>query len=416
MINTVRGTKDIIPASISDWQFVENVFRNASKIYGYKELRTPIFEKTEVFSRSIGDDTDIVNKEMYTFTDKGGESITLRPEQTAALVRAVIQNSLDRDGANLRLFYIGPYFRYERPQKGRLRQFHQYGAESIGSPNPEADVEILLLANKIIKELGIKEYKLLINTLGTENSRKNYKTSLISFLNDNKELLSEESKMRLDTNPLRVLDSKSEKDIEVMKNAPIILDYLDEDSFNHFDTVKKLLTAEAVDFTIQPRLVRGLDYYCHTVFEFQSSALGAQDAFGGGGRYDGLFAQLGGKPNPAVGFAMGIERILLILEGLNVSHKDENECDIYVICGNPDLSAKANSIAEMLRNKNLRVITDINRRSMKSQFKESNRFKARYSIIVAEDELTRNSVILKNMLTTEQTEIEISKINELDLN
>ncbi len=415
MINTVRGTKDIIPATISDWHFVENVFRNVSQIYGYKELRTPIFEKTEVFSRSIGDDTDIVNKEMYTFTDKGGESITLRPEQTAALVRAVIQNSLDRDGANLRLYYIGPYFRYERPQKGRLRQFHQYGAESIGSPNPEADVEILLLANKIIKELGISEYNLLINTLGTENSRQNYRTALIEYLNQNKEFLSEESKQRLENNPLRVLDSKSEKDIEVINKAPVILDYLDEESSTHFETVKKLLSAEDVNFTIQPRLVRGLDYYCHTVFEFQSSALGAQDSFGGGGRYDGLFAQLGGKANPAVGFAMGVERILLILEALNISKKSDSECDIYVVCANQNLSAKANSIAELFRNKNLRVITDINRRSMKSQFKEANKFNAKYSVIVAEEELNRNTVLLKNMITSEQTEIELSKIHELEL-
>ncbi len=415
MINTVRGTKDIIPAMVSDWHFVESVFRNTSKLYAYQELRTPIFEKTEVFSRSIGDDTDIVNKEMYTFKDKGDESITLRPEQTAALVRAVIQNGLDRESSNLRLYYIGPYFRYERPQKGRLRQFHQYGAESIGSPNPEADVEILLLANKVIKELGISDYKLLINTLGTENSRQNYKNALIEYLNQNKESLSEESQSRLQTNPLRVLDSKSEKDISIIEKAPVILDYLDEESANHFNTVTKLLDAVGVKYVIQPKLVRGLDYYCHTVFEFQSSVLGAQDSFGGGGRYDGLFAQLGGKPNPAVGFAMGIERILLILEAMKITHKEESECDVYVVCGNKELSIYANQIAEIFRNKGARVISDINRRSMKAQFKEANRLNARYSVIIADEEVSRNSVIVKNMASSEQQEIEISKLEEFEI-
>ena len=415
MINTVRGTKDIIPAQVSDWHFVENIFRNVSALYSYKELRTPIFEKTEVFSRSIGDDTDIVNKEMYTFKDKGDESITLRPEQTAALVRAVIQNGLDRESANLRLYYIGPYFRYERPQKGRLRQFHQYGAESIGSQNPEADVEILLLANKVIKELGINDYKLLINTLGTENSRQNYKNALIAYLNQNKELLSAESQSRLENNPLRVLDSKSEKDIAIIENAPIILDYLDEESANHFNTVTKLLDSADVKYIIQPRLVRGLDYYCHTVFEFQSSVLGAQDSFGGGGRYDGLFTQLGGKPNPAVGFAMGVERILLILEALQISNKNERDCDIFVVCSNTNLMNYANKVAEIFRNKGQRVVSDINRRSMKAQFKEANRQNAKYSIIIAEEEIKRNAVVIKNMSNSEQVEIEIDKLADFEL-
>ncbi|ROL61969.1 histidine--tRNA ligase, partial [Bacteroidetes/Chlorobi group bacterium ChocPot_Mid] len=266
MIQSVRGTKDLLPDTIGNWHFIEKIFSEVSARYNYRELRTPIFEKTEVFSRSIGEQTDIVGKEMYTFADKSGESITLRPEGTAALVRAVIQSSLLSTSPLLRLWYLGPFFRHERPQKGRMRQFHQYGAECIGSETPESDVEIILLANDIIRSAGITDYKLMLNTLGTDQSRIKYKKALLDYLLSFKDKLSDDSRNRIEYNPLRILDSKAPNDIELLANAPVILDYLDSQSSEHFEKVKELLSSSGIDITIQPQLVRGLDYYCHTVF------------------------------------------------------------------------------------------------------------------------------------------------------
>jgi histidyl-tRNA synthetase len=414
MIQSVRGTKDILPGEIEKWQFLEKKIREVTKKYSYNEIRTPIFEKTEVFSRSIGENTDIVNKEMYTFTDKGNESLTLRPEQTAALVRSVIQNNLTHEVSTLRLWYFGPFFRYERPQKGRLRQFHQFGAECIASPNPEADVEIILLADYLIKNLGIENYEIQINSLGNEASRMVYKDELIKYLQTHKDELSFDSKNRLESNPLRILDSKDEGDIKIIENSPNILEYLDDESRLHFDKVIELLKITGVKYNLQPRLVRGLDYYCHTVFEFKSSYLGAQDAFGGGGRYDGLFSQLGGKSTPAVGFAMGIERLLLILESINALKNINNNCDVYVVCGNEKIYNSAIVITEKLRHLGYNVATDIQRRSFKAQMREAGKLNAKFCVIIGEDEDLRNSVTIKNMHTGEQAEIKkelLSTIN-----
>ena len=405
MIQSVRGTKDLLPGDIEKWQFLEKAIRDVTRKYGYREIRTPIFEKTEVFSRSIGENTDIVNKEMYTFVDKGGESITLRPEKTAALVRSVIQNNLTNDIATLRLWYFGPFFRYERPQKGRLRQFHQFGAECIASANAEADAEIILLAHHLIKSIGIIDYTLQINSLGNEQSRANYREELVKYLNIHKESLSPESQSRLESNPLRVLDSKDEQDRKVVESAPVIIDYLDDESTIHFEKVRNLLDKTGVKYQIEPRLVRGLDYYCHTVFEFRSSALGAQDAFGGGGRYDGLFEQLGGKPTPAVGFAMGVERLILILDAINAFKNVTNECDIYVICTSDTLFDSALVIAEQLRGYSYNVFIDLQRRSFKAQMREADKLSAKYCVIIGEDENSRNAVKIKNMSTGEQAEI-----------
>ncbi|MBX3045032.1 MAG: histidine--tRNA ligase [Candidatus Kapabacteria bacterium] len=405
MIQSVRGTKDLLPGEIEKWQQLENVIRDVTKRYGYREIRTPIFEKTEVFSRSIGENTDIVNKEMYTFTDKGDESITLRPEKTAALVRSVIQNNLTHDISSLRLWYFGPFFRYERPQKGRLRQFHQFGAECIGSPNAEADAEIILLANQLINNLGIKDYTLQLNSLGNEKSRADYRQELVNYLSSHKDELSHESQTRLETNPLRVLDSKEEKDKLIITDAPVIIDFLDDESKKHFDKVRNLLNITGVKYHLEPRLVRGLDYYCHTVFEFRSSALGAQDAFGGGGRYDGLFEQLGGKPTPAVGFAMGIERLILILEALGIMQEATGDCDIYLICTSDSIYDNALTIAEQLRASGYKVYSDLQRRSFKAQMREADKLSAKYCVIIGEDEISKNSVKIKNMSTGEQADI-----------
>jgi histidyl-tRNA synthetase len=405
MIQAIRGTKDILPNQMNYWHFLENAFRTVSKLYGYKELRTPIFEKTEVFSRSIGEATDIVNKEMYTFIDKGGESVTLRPEMTAALVRSVIQNSLAYDVSTLRLWYFGPFFRYERPQKGRLRQFHQFGAECISSPYPESDAEVIMLANYLIKNIGIDDYILEINSLGNASSREVYKIALVKYLIEHQDSLSEDSKIRLESNPLRVLDSKDDRDRKIIENTPVIIDYLDAESREHFNKVKLLIEHAGINYVIQPQLVRGLDYYSHTVFEFRSNALGAQDAFGGGGRYDGLFPQLGGKKTPAVGFAMGVERLILILETLKKLKDSESDCDIFVLCSGEQNLNFSNKIAEHLRLRGLNTLVDLQRRSFKAQMRESDKLSAKYCIIIGDDEVLKNSVTVKNLKNSEQIEL-----------
>lgn len=410
MIQSVKGTKDLLPESIYQWQFIEDVFRKVSSQFGYEELRTPIFEKTEVFCRSIGEATDIVNKEMYTFIDKGGESITLRPEMTAALVRSLIQSGLYTQQSQLRLWYTGPFFRYERPQKGRLRQFHQYGAECIGSPFPEADAEVISLAANLFKVAGITNYTLNLNTLGNDSSRAVYRNSLVEFLNKHRADLSKDSQTRLDANPLRVLDSKDPQDAAIITDAPMLADFLDSESVQHFDSVKKYLEEFGIDYVISPRLVRGLDYYCHTVFEFTSNALGAQDAFGGGGRYNSLFEQLGAKPTPAVGFALGVERMLLILEQLKSIPENANYPEIFVIAANNDFLTYSLKVASILRNAGNRVAVDLLRRSMKAQMREANRLNVKYTVIIGENEYQNNTVLIKNMQNSEQIEIKVDEI------
>ncbi len=415
MIQSVRGTKDLLPDSIGYWHFIENIFSVVSDKYNYQEIRTPMFEKTEVFSRSIGEATDIVNKEMYTFLDKSGESLTLRPEGTASLVRAVIQSSLIQSSPLLRLWYFGPFFRHERPQKGRMRQFHQYGAECIGSNTPESDVEIILLSNDIIRSSGIEDYTLLLNTLGTNETRIRFKQELTDYLFSYKDKLSEDSRNRFENNPLRILDSKAQIDIDLLKDAPIILDYLDSESSEHFEKVKELLSNTSIEVNINPQLVRGLDYYCHTVFEFQSSALGAQDSLGGGGRYDGLFEQLGFKQKvPAIGFAMGVERLLLILEQTNKLPKTDNYPDVYLILTEPSLSKKMLEIAGIIRNRGFKVSYDLMNRSVKAQLREANKMNCKYTIILGEDELKLGKVLVKNMRNSEQIEVDVSKIADFN--
>ncbi len=413
MIQNVRGTKDLFFNDIEKWHFLEEKIKKVTSLFGYSELRTPIFEKTEVFLRSIGENTDIVNKEMYTFLDKGGESITLRPEMTASLVRSVIQNNLTQEYSALRLWYLGPFFRYERPQKGRLRQFHQFGVECISSPHPESDVEIIQLAYQLIKEIGIDEFIFEINSLGNESSRKTYIETLEIFLNENKDKLSNESQNRLSTNILRVLDSKDERDKAVVSNAPNILNYLDDQSKYHFDIVLKLLDNLKIPYRLEPKLVRGLDYYSHTVFEFRSTALGSQDAFGGGGRYNSLFEQLGGKPTPAVGFAMGVERLILISEQLNKFPKLNNNCDIYVVHSGESTLEYANNISKILREKNYMVLMDLQRRSFKAQFREADKSNAKYCIIIGENEVNNNKITIKNLKSGEQAEIASNLLNTI---
>lgn len=413
MIRSPRGTKDILPDEINDWQNIEDVFRRITKLFGYKEIRTPIFESTDVFSRSIGESSDIVNKEMYTFEDRGGNLITLRPEMTAALVRACIQNSLANRGSLEKLWYFGPFFRYERPQKGRFRQFHQFGAECLSASTPESDAEVVNLGISIIKELGINDYTLLINTLGSNESRQVYREQLTTYLKKYESDLSEDSQRRLTTNPLRILDSKSEKDQEIISDAPTLGESLDDESKGRFDKVLEILTELDISFSISDKLVRGLDYYSHTVFEFQSNELGAQDSFGGGGRYDGLFEQLGGKHTPSVGFAFGVERLLLILESIGKSQESDNPYDIYIITGDKKYSGFSFKVANILRSKNLKVYVDLMDKSFKSQFKESNKLNCKYTLIIAENEIKNNMFALKNMKTGEQEEYSLEALSDI---
>lgn len=412
MIQAVRGTKDILPDSIGYWQFLQDTFKSTSEIFGYNELRTPIFEKTEVFVRSIGESSDIVNKEMYTFDDKGRDSITLRPEKTAALVRAVLQNSMMGQSNTQRLWYFGPFFRYERPQKGRMRQFHQYGAECLGSPNPEADAEVILLADRIIKNIGIKEYKLLLNTLGTAQNRQNYKDELLKYLLGIKEKLSPDSQNRLEKNPLRVLDSKAPEDKEAVENAPKILECLDEESSIHFEEVKSLISDANIEIVLEPKLVRGLDYYSHTVFEFQSSALGSQDSLGGGGRYDGLFEQFGGKSTPAVGFAMGVERLLIILEAMKNLPEIDKSPDLFIVTAEHGVYAKAQEIATELRKQGFKIISDLHRRSIKAQMREANKLGSKFTLVLGGNEIESGKVYLKNMGDGSQREVAFENVGD----
>jgi len=351
-----------------------------------------------VFARGVGDGTDIVNKEMYTFADRGGDSITLRPEQTAAVVRSVIQNNLLADVSALRLFYIGQYFRYERPQKGRLREFHQFGVEILNSPHPESDIEVILLALNFINRIGIKDYNLKINSLGNDASRNNYKQALVTYLNDNITKLSQESQNRLTGNPLRILDSKDKNDIEVVAAAPIILDYLDNESKEHFDFTKEILDNNNAHFEIVPTLVRGLDYYSHIVFEFQNTHLGAQDSFGGGGRYNKLFSQLGGKDIPAVGFAMGMERLLIILEQVNPTI-EPRKIDVCVVPTNEKFIKYAINISQTIKSHfpNISCFMDVNRRSLKAQMRDANKNNVRFAVIIGDQEYETQSVSIKSM-------------------
>jgi len=411
MIQSVKGTKDILPDSVGYWNFIEDLFRSISQKYGYGELRTPIFEKTEVFHRTIGEATDIVNKEMYTFIDKGNESITLRPEMTAALVRAVVQNGMMNQNPLQKLWYFGPFFRYERPQKGRQRQFHQYGAECLGSPNPESDVEIITLAKDLIESAGVRNFKILLNSLGSKASRAQYRDELTRYFSSKTSELSDDSRTRLGSNPLRILDSKDPKDAAAIAHAPVILDFLDEESRNHFDAVKSFLDTAGIEYEITPQLVRGLDYYCHTVFEIQCEHLGAQNAIGGGGRYNDLIEQLGGKPTPAVGFAMGIERLLLILEQNGSLPTSRQSIDVYIITQNEKHRLLSQKLASGLRKAGISTQLDLLRRSMKAQIRDANRLNARFCLIFGDSEVERGCLTLKNMSDSEQKEIPFDNLD-----
>ncbi|WP_086931163.1 histidine--tRNA ligase [Agarilytica rhodophyticola] len=415
-LQAVKGMNDLLPSESPVWQFFESKVVEVLHSYGYQEIRFPILEKTELFQRGIGEVTDIVEKEMYTFVDKGGDSLTMRPEGTASCVRACEENRLLFDRANLvqKLWYTGPMFRHERPQKGRLRQFHQIGVEVFGLQGPDIDAELLLMTARLWQELGIDDaVALQINTLGTPQSRADYRQALVAFLNQHRTELDEDSQRRIDRNPLRVLDSKDPKTQAVLDNAPTLFDHLDEESREHFDQLKSILDAMNIPYTVNPRLVRGLDYYGKTVFEWVTTQLGAQGTVCAGGRYDGLVEELGGKPTPGVGFAMGIERLILLLTELNVVPEDIfASADVYLLVAG-DVLNDAFAVAEQIRSDlpYLRVQMHCGGGSFKSQMKKADKSGADIALILGEDEL-KEGVISVKYLREEKPQHTV-KLNEL---
>jgi len=409
LLKNIKGTRDVLFDENNIWQYLESYIHQFLNKYGFSQIRTPLFENTNLFSRSIGLQTDIVSKEMYSWTDQGGNNLTLKPEVTASVVRAYIQHNLGKKYPINKLYYIDTLFRRERPQKGRYRQFNQFGVEAIGSKHPEQDAEIIALAYNFYKSLNIENLTLKINSIGSTDVRNQYKIALKKYLIPYKNKLSALSQKRLETNPLRILDTKIDFEIEIINNAPHIIDFLNKEDKKHFSKVLSLLDSLSIKYDIDHKLVRGLDYYCRTVFEIQSTKLGSQDALCGGGRYDYLIEELGGQPTPAIGFAAGIERLILSLnqEKLSILKRP----NIYIINTeekNLELSIK---ITESLRNNNLIVINDTLRRSLKSQMKDANRLNVLYTIIIGEDEIKSNKATIKNMDKGTQDKVSFDKIN-----
>ncbi len=397
MIKAVTGTRDILPAEIPKWNYLESIIKSIFSLYNYKEIRTPVFEETVLFARGIGEATDIVSKEMYTFVDRSGESLTLRPEMTAGVVRAFIEHSLDKKQNLSKLYYISPMFRQERPQAGRLRQFHQFGAEAIGGNDPLLDAEMIIMSYEILKALGLKNILVKINSLGIQSSRENYKKKLAKYLQPYFAKLSSESKKRFETNILRIFDSKEKEDQEIMKNAPLLIDHLDDESLSHFVKVKQALYSAQISFEVDAKLVRGLDYYTNTTFEIVSGSVGSQSALCGGGRYNGLVKELGGKDVPGVGFAAGMERILLACENeKSFSLKDET-VNLYIVVIDKKLENFAYQTAVELRRKGLLVEMDYLGRSVKAQMREANKLNTGFVLFIGGEEYSKGEIVLKNM-------------------
>lgn len=405
-----RGTKDILPGAVNGWRYVESVLRDVCREFNYQEIRTPIFEHTELFQRGIGDGTDVVDKEMYTFNDRSGRSITLRPENTAAVVRSFVENKLYAEPMPLKVFYIGPMFRYDRPQAGRMRQFHQFGVEAMGSPSPVVDAETILLAITVLKRLGLKDLKLKINSVGCPKCRPQHRTLLQDYFRPHLKELCEDCQSRFDRSPLRILDCKVDHDKPFMAGAPKITDSLCEECHDHFEMVKKLLDEAGVDYEVDSTLVRGLDYYTKTAYEVQYSPLGAQSAVGGGGRYDGLVEELGGPSTPGVGFAMGLERIILALEKQGLLKSEKEAIDVFAVV--PDEGGTADAFKAVMTLRKAGYSCDMNQigRSMKAQMKQADRTGARFALIFGEEERSRGAVTVRNMADSSQEEIKRSEI------
>ena len=409
-----KGTQDILPADSAKWQYVENVARETFKKYNYGEIRTPMFEHYEVISRSVGDTTDIVTKEMYDFHDKGERHITLRPEGTAPVVRSYVENKLFAPEVQkpVKVYYIGSMFRYERPQAGRLREFHQLGVECFGSKNPATDVETIAMAYQLFNTLGIKDVTLHLNSLGNTESRLAYRQALIDYLTPMRESLSKDSQRRLDENPLRVLDSKEKEDKLAVENAPSILDYLDEESQAHFDEVRTMLESLNIPYVIDTNMVRGLDYYNHTIFEFVTTIDKSELTICAGGRYDSLVEYFGGPETAGFGFGLGLERLLLVLDKQGITLPVEEGLDVYIAVLGSEANGKALELAQAIRHQGFKAERDYLGRKIKAQFKSADAFKAKTVITLGESELESGQVSVKNNTTREEVTVSFEELTE----
>ena len=408
----VKGTNDVLPDESSNWQFVERQMLSTAALYGFKEIRVPVFEHTEVFLRSVGDTTDVVQKEMYTFDDKGGRSITLRPELTAGVIRSVIENGLVNGALPLKVCYVGGCYRYEKPQAGRLREFHQFGVECVGAAEPNADAEVIALARQVLNSIGIDKISLEINSIGCPECRKEYHKALKEYFSANKDKLCGTCLDRLERNPMRILDCKSPVCSEIAGNAPVVLDYLCDECKKHFEQVKSYLTAMNIEYTVNPHIVRGLDYYTRTVFEFVSGDIGAQSTVCGGGRYDGLVAQMGGPSVPSLGFAMGIERLMLVLKNQGKELPGADKPDLYIAALGEKAQLKTAELCAALRADGFKVETDICGRGLKAQMKYANKIGAKYSLVLGDTEIGENSASLKNMADGEAFTVKLDILSD----
>lgn len=404
-IKSIKGTADVLPSDSYKWQFVERLFLDTARLYGFNEIRIPTFEDKRLFIRSVGDTTDVVQKEMYSFTDQGGRELALRPEGTAGVNRAVIESGLINGALPVKLAYNLSCFRAEKPQAGRMREFHQLGMELFGSASPSADAEIISFVDHFFGVLGIKNVSLEINSIGCPHCRKNYHAALKAYFEERKEHLCETCLGRLEKNPLRILDCKNPECHEIAKDAPVVLDYLCDDCRAHFEGLKKRLDTLNISYTVNPRIVRGLDYYVRTVFEFVSGDLGAQSTICGGGRYDGLLGSLGGADQPGIGYAMGVERLLMVMKAQGIEIPAPAPCDLYIGSMGEEASIKALGLAASLREEGFSAECDIIGRSVKAQMKYADKIGARYSMILGDNELAENKAKIKNMATGETSEV-----------
>ena len=403
----IKGTKDVLPKDVHKNQYIEATALDIASKFGYKEIRTPVFEHTELFQRGVGDTTDVVQKEMYTFDDKGGRSITLRPEGTAGAVRSYLENGLCNEALPQKVCYLISCYRYEKPQAGRLREFHQFGVECFGSASPLADAEIIALAKSLFDTLGVKDLSLEINSIGCPTCRAEYHKALKEYFSSRKDELCDTCKSRLDRNPMRILDCKSPICHEIAEGAPVVIDYLCDECKEHFENVQKYLKAQNIEYTINPQIVRGLDYYTKTVFEFVSNSIGAQGTVCGGGRYDGLVEELGGQHTPSLGFAMGIERLMLLMEAQGCEFPEAEKPDLFIVALGEKATLKAVEIAKDMREEGFSALLDLNQRSVRAQMKYADKLSAKFNVVIGDNEVEAKTAKLKNMQTGEETEINL---------
>lgn len=404
----IKGTNDVLPGESYKNQYIESTCLSVAEKYGYKEMRTPVFEHTELFQRGVGDTTDVVQKEMYTFDDKGGRSITLRPEGTAGAARAFLENGLSNEALPQKICYLTSCYRYEKPQAGRLREFHQFGIECFGASSPLADAEMISLAKQVFDELEVKDLHLELNSIGCPTCRAEYHKALKEYFESRKDELCDTCRDRLDRNPMRILDCKSPVCHEIAQGAPVVLNYLCDECREHFDTVKKYLDAMNIEYVVNPQIVRGLDYYTKTVFEFVSDSIGAQGTVCGGGRYDGLIQELGGQSTPSLGFAMGLERLKLVMDAQNCPYPDEEKPDLFIVAMGEKAVLKAVEIAKDMRDEGFSVLYDLNGRSLRAQMKYADKLGAKFNVVIGDNEVDNGTAKLKNMATGDTKDINLT--------